>query len=118
MPANTWTPGTLYLPGGPGGFFRQPGGPFTVVEPQVQVQASSDYLSTKAFSELTGTYVAYCSHSFMYVSVQTDWDYTTNMSVALLLCPICSAILRQIEPASDALGPGMAATLLNSILFA
>jgi hypothetical protein len=116
MPANTWQLGTLYLPGGPGGFYYLSDGPFSVVLPQVQVQASSDYLSTKAFSELTGTYVGFCSHSFMSVTVYVDWNYETSQQVALLACPICSAIFRAIEPASDALG-GTAGALQNAILY-
>jgi hypothetical protein len=113
---NTWQLGTLYLPGGPGGFYYLSNGPFSVVLPQVQVQANSDLFTTEAFTQLTGQFIGFCSHSFNSVTVQTDWDYDTNQTVALLLCPICSAILRVISPASDALG-GNAGSLQNAILF-
>lgn len=105
-PHNDWVEGTLYLPGGPGGFFYQPDGPFTKVLPQVQVQANSDILTTVAFSDLTGRFIAFCSHSFMSVTVYRDFDYDTGLSVALLTCPICSAILRTLEPFDKAVyGP-------------
>lgn len=113
---NTWQLGTLYLPGGPGGFYYQPDGPFTTVLPQVQVQANSDILTTLAFTQLTGQFIAFCSHSFNSVTVYVDHNYETDMSVALLTCPICSAVLRVISPASDALY-GNTANLINSILY-
>jgi hypothetical protein len=114
---NTWSIGTFYIkPNGPNGYWTQPGGPGTTVFPQ-QVRANSDQLSIEPYSELTGTYMGSCNHSFNQCAVYTDWDYDTSMSVALICCPICSVVFRTIEPASDALGPSNAATLLNSILF-
>jgi hypothetical protein len=116
MAVNDWQLGTLYVKGGLPGYFTQPGGPNTVVYPK-QVQASSDYLSIKPFTEYTAQYLFGCEHAANEVMVFTDWDYDTNMSVALLCCPLCSFVQRTIEPASDAIGPSNAATLLNSILY-
>lgn len=116
MPSNDWTVGALYIPGGPGGFWTQPDGIGGLVYPQ-QVTGNSDQLSIKPYNELTGTYVFGCGHSVNQAQVYTDWDYETGMTVALVCCPMCSFCQRFISPASDAIGPSNAASLLNSIIF-
>ena len=102
MPVNDWKLNALYLPGGPGGFWTQPvpGGP---VYPQ-QVQANSDILTTEPFSDLSGTDIGGCGHSFNSVTVYRDHDYETGLSVALITCPLCSFVLRRIEPFEKAIG--------------
>ena len=115
MPANDFAIGALYVPGGIPGYFTQPGGIGTQVFP-AQVQASSDYLSVKPFTELTGTYLFGCEHSANEVMVFRSWDYTTNMSVAILACPICTYVQRTIEPFEAAVS-GNDGALLNSILY-
>lgn len=118
MPANTWQIGTFYIqPNGPNGYWHQPGGPGTPVIPPLQVQANSELLSIEPFTEKTGVYIFGCGHSVNRAQIYTDWDYETEMTVALIACPMCSFVQRIIEPASDALGPGIAASLINSILY-
>lgn len=116
MATNNWQIGALYIPGGLPGYFTQPGGPGTLVYPQ-QVTASSNYLSTLPFSELTGIYMFGCGHSANEVEVFRDFDYDTNMSVALLACPLCSFVQRTIEPFEAALVGSTPSDLANSILY-
>lgn len=112
MPSNDWAVGTIYSPNWNNVPWSQPGGPFTPVFPQ-QVTANSNLFTTEPFSELTGTYMGNCNHSFDQCLVFMDWDYDTNMQVALLCCPLCSTVQRTIEPYSEALQNG----LQNAILF-
>ena len=115
MPTNDFQVGALYIPGGIPGYFTQPGGIGTQVFP-AQVQASSDYFSTKPFTEYSGVYLFGCQHSANECMVFRDWDYETGMSVAILACPLCSYVQRTIEPFEDAV-MGNAGSLLNSILY-
>lgn len=116
MEVGVWQIGALYIPGGLPGYFTQPGGVGTQVFP-AQVQASSDYLSIKPFSELSGVYFFGCQHSANEVMVFRDIHPDTKESVALLCCPLCSYLQRTITPYEDAL-MGNAGALLNSILYA
>jgi len=52
MPSNDYVVGALYLPGGPGGFWTQPGGVGTPVLPR-QVTGGFELLTTEPFNELT-----------------------------------------------------------------
>lgn len=116
MATNDWKIGALYYPGGIGGFWQQPDGVGGLVYPQ-QVTGNSSILTTEPFNELTGTYVFACGHSANECMVVRDWNYETNMSVALLMCPLCSFVQRTIEPFEDAVY-GNTANLINSILYA
>ena len=117
MAENTWHVGTMYIqPSGPGGYFSQPGGPFTQVFP-AQVTGSTDYFSERPFSELTGQYMMGCQHSVNYVTVYVDVYMTDGIRVALLCCSICSYIQRVIKPAEDALTGSSNASLANLILY-
>jgi hypothetical protein len=100
-PANSWEIGALYpSPGGQGGFWKQPviGG---LVYPQ---QATgTDLFSIHPFSELSGVFSNFCGHWFNSPMVQREYDYTTSSSVALILCPLCGAVIYTLEPFESAL---------------
>lgn len=113
MPVNAWQIGALYLPGGPGGFWTQPGGPGTEVFPQQQT-GNVDQFSTEPYNELTGQFTGVCGHSFSYCTVYRDYDNIGQTSVALLACPMCSCVQRSIEPYSDAI---TGSDLSNLILY-
>jgi len=114
MPSNDYVVGALYLPGGPGGFWTQPGGVGTPVLPR-QVTGGFELLTTEPFNELTGAYIGICSHSFLYCTVYRDIDVNTGLSVAILTCPLCSCVQRTISPFEAAIGPE--SMLLNAILY-
>lgn len=102
MPANAWALGALYPPGGLNGVaWKQPGGPGTQVFPQQQT--SVDLLSITPFSELTGVMFSGCGHSIDQPLIQTEFDYETNESCALICCPMCGYVNWVVEPASAAL---------------
>lgn len=112
---NDWTVGNLYpSPGGIGGFWKQPD-PGGLVYPQ-QVRASSDYLSVKPFSELTGSFIGSCGHSFNQVYVFREYDYDNDVSVALLCCNLCGCVQRTISPFEAAL-MGNEGSLQNALLY-
>lgn len=107
MATNGWTLGTMYyaaggfgLPGGVGRGFTQPGGPFTLVYPLQVVDPSSTIapFSTNPVTEQTGVMSFACGHFADEPMIIRDFDYTTNMSVALVCCPRCSCITSTIEP--------------------
>ena len=99
---NDWSLYNLYPPnGGIGGIWKQPiaGG---LVYPQ-QVRASSDYLSIKPFTELSGTFIGSCGHSFDQVYVVREFDAICNVSVALICCNLCGCVQSAVSPFEDAL---------------
>ena len=110
---NTWIEGALYYPGGVGGIWTQPGGPGTTVFPQQQT-GNTDLFSPAPFNENTGQFTGVCGHSFSYCTVYRDYDQETDLSVALLACPLCSCIQRAIEPYDDAVS---GSDLSNLILY-
>lgn len=92
--AQDWTVGTLYIPGGLPGYFTQPAGQFGQVFP-AQVQSSSELLSIKPYSELSGQFIFGCQHSanecMVFRDIKEDGE-----AVALLCCPLCSYISRYL----------------------
>lgn len=116
MPTNDWQIGALYIPGGPGGFWTQPDGINGLVYPQ-QPTGNAELLSILPYNEKTGVYLFGCGHSVNQAQIFTDWDYDTGMTVAIIACPMCSFVQRTIEPASDAVGPSVAASLINAIIY-
>src|SRR5271166_5813269 len=102
MPQNTWEIGLQYLKTWNNIAWSQPGGIGTKVFPQ-QPTGNSDLFSVLPYNSLTGVYIVGCGHSVNQVLVLQDWDYDTNMSVALICCPSCSYIQSRIEPYSLAL---------------
>lgn len=108
--------GALYIqPSGPNGYWSQPDGVGGLVYPQ-QVTASSDQLSVKPYSELTGTYIFGCGHSQMSGTIYFDVDVDDGIRVALICCALCSFLQRIIKPWSDAVY-GPVSDLQNAILY-
>lgn len=96
-PTNNWQVGALYPPGGLNNIkWTQPGGVGTPVYPQPVTGV--DYFSTKPFNEKSGVFTAGCGHWMNMPLIQREYDYTTNSSVALILCPTCGYCQSAIEP--------------------
>jgi hypothetical protein len=114
MPANAWQVGAVYDPKYNSVAWSQPGGPGTQVFP-AQVTGGFDLLSNVPFNERTGQYTGTCQHSFNECAVFRDYDYTNNVSVALLCCPVCSCVQRTLEPYEAALTTQ--GSLINVILY-
>lgn len=101
---NRWAIGEMYYGGLVGGqvFFTQPGGPGTQVFPTQE--NGQPWLSWPAagvipFNEQAAAWwIPGCLHSIKSIKVIREWDYTTNMSVALLCCEVCSYVQRTMEP--------------------
>jgi hypothetical protein len=72
-----------------------------------QQQTGVDYFSTQPFSELSGQWSSPCGHFSNTPWIQREWDYNTNMSVALVQCPLCGLVVYTIEPFEDALNTVM-----------
>lgn len=108
MPQNGWQLGTLYKKGGayfgaPNGLgfgFQQVGGPFTPVTPAQTVDPSSNIppFSSASTSQATGQFAYGCGHIVNNPEVWRDFDYETNMSCAVITCPLCSYINSLVEP--------------------
>lgn len=99
---NSWQIGTLYPPGGLNNIaWSQPGGPGTPVYPQQEVGGA--YESTVPFNERTGMFSAGCGHSMNQALVQREYDYDNDISVALVLCPLCGYTQYSISPFEAAL---------------
>jgi hypothetical protein len=105
---NSWQIGTLYqkggayfgAPGGQGFGFTQTGGPGTQVLPAQTVDPSSNIapFSTKATSNQTGQFAFGCGHIVNNPVVWRDFDYVTNMSAAMITCPMCGYLNSVLEP--------------------
>ena len=90
--------GTLYQnPSIPMQTWTQPGGPGTTVYPQA-------YDSARGFLEAplnpTGQYVPGCGHASNILRIWEVYDSDTNQQAALICCPVCTFIVRIIEPYS------------------
>ena len=112
MPANDWQVGLQLYPRWNNIEWSQPDGIGGLVYPQ-QPTGNSDLFSTVAFNSKTGVYIFGCGHSVNQSMVFREWDYDTDMSVALIACPSCSFVQRTIEPFSEA----VLNSLQNAILF-
>lgn len=104
---NRWTPGRMYFPGGPNGFFTQPGDPFTQVFPtQANAIPWEAYpISGLILNEYNPWWSPSCQHATKVWRIIKEWDYDTNMSVALVCCNTCSMVQSYIEPFEEWLNP-------------
>ena len=109
MTANRWQIGVQYDPHRGGVNWSQPNGPNTLVYPQQQNQVYQSTVNPippgSFFSEFTGLWFAGCGHSSMAPLVFREWDYTTNQSVALICCELCSYCQSTVEPYSEIYDP-------------
>lgn len=111
MPAgtNNWALGTMYggglLNGQP--FYTQPGGPFTAVYPtQKNASPFVDYPISGLFvNEFLPWVPIACGHSIHQYEVIREFDYNTQLSCALIVCPICSFCQNVYEPYEEWLDP-------------
>jgi hypothetical protein len=105
---NDWQVGTLYQKGGaffgaPGGLgfgFTQPNGPGTPIVPGQTVNPSSNIppFSSQSTSDQTGQFAYSCGHVVNNPVVWRDFDYETNMSAAMITCPMCGFLNSVVEP--------------------
>ena len=116
--ANRWAIGELYNLGyqnGVAGFWTQPGGPGTPVYPTQQNAAPwPEYpIPGLVIQEYSPWFSPGCGHSVKTLECIREWDYDTNMSVALICCNICTYVQRTIEPFEEWLNP-----IQNAIIIA
>ena len=106
---NDWTIGTMYYGGIVDGqpFFTQPGGPGTEVFPtQANAIPWLAYpIPGLILNEYSPWWAPSCGHSIKFWKIIREQDYTTNSSVALVCCSICSFIQSTIEPFEEWLDP-------------
>ena len=109
MTANRWQIGVQYDPHRGNVNWSQPGGPNTAVLPaQENVPwnpPSNPIPPGNFFSEFSGIFFVGCQHSVMFPLIIREWDYTTNQSVALVCCPMCSFVQYTIEPYQEYTDP-------------
>lgn len=109
MATNRWQLGVMYWGGKVNGqpFFTQPGGPGTEVFPtQVKGQQWIDWpVAGMVINEWMPWVTPGCQHSVSWFSIVHEFDYDTNQSAALLLCPICGYCQRAVEPYEEILNP-------------
>jgi hypothetical protein len=96
----TLTIGSIYSPDFHGIPWSQPGGTGTQVFPQQQINVPwKNYpVAGQFFSENTGLWTAGCGHWFDYPAIFRDFDSATSMSAAVVCCPLCTFLIRLIEP--------------------
>jgi hypothetical protein len=106
---NTWTLGTMYYGGLVDGqpFFTQALGPFTEVLPtQVNAQPWLDYpIPGLVLNEYSPWWAPGCGHSIKFFKIIREYDYTTQSSVALITCNVCSYIQTVYTPFEAWLDP-------------
>lgn len=97
--------GTLYIPNFNGIAWSQPGGPGTTVFPQQNtgpfwLQPNKTYpLLGPPFAEAgQSLWINPCGHGDDVSQVFRDYDCLTGSSAAVVVCSVCSYILRLIEP--------------------
>lgn len=110
MPSqNRWQIGVMYYPQGPPPttYFTQPGGPNTPTFPtQANAVPWDAYpIPGLILNEYSPWWAPPCGHSLKEWLVIREWDYDTNMSVALVCCRICSYVVSTIEPFEEWLNP-------------
>jgi hypothetical protein len=96
VPTNDWQIGVQYEKNWNNIAWQQ-SAPFQPVYPQ-QITGNSNLLTNLPFSEASGTWVFGCGHYTDEPLIFQDYDYDTNMSAALVCCPLCSYVNRAIEP--------------------
>jgi hypothetical protein len=95
--------GTLYYGGYVNGLkvWTQPGGPGTIVFPQVPSQFPTQF---QGYPQTPMSYPAQyyppCSHPSNCLELQEIYDPATGNQVMLLLCPQCSFVIQIYNPAS------------------
>lgn len=100
MPLANLFVGSLYIQNYNGTAWSQPGGPGTTVYPQQQI--GTNYAAYpvvgQIWAENSGLWVAGCGHWFDCVRVFHDYDNMLESSAAVICCPLCSFLIRLIEP--------------------
>lgn len=99
------TVGALYIPNYNGIAWSQPGGVGTTVFPQQNTgqfwnQPGKTFpLLGPPFAEAgQALWISACGHGWDSMWIARDFDSTTNMSAAVCCCPLCSFIVRLLEP--------------------
>lgn len=100
MPLANLFVGTLYIPDYHGVAWSQPGGPGTQVLPQQQINTPfSNYpVVGQVWAENSGLWNSPCGHWFNCPLIMMAHDDMLESSAALVLCPLCSYLIRIIEP--------------------
>lgn len=106
---NTWQLGTMYTQGIVNGlpFFTQPDGPGTTVFPhQANAEPWPEYpIPGLIINEYVPWWAPGCGHSIKFFKIIRDFDYNTNISVALVCCSVCTYVQSTIEPFEEYLNP-------------
>ena len=91
--------GSLYIQNYNGIAWSQPGGIGTTVYPQ-QNTGSFGYPGNQILMQEPGQglWTAGCGHWYDCLQVFKDIDVCTNQNIALFCCPLCSYIIRAVEP--------------------
>lgn len=102
MPLANLFVGSLYQRNYNGTAWSQPGGPGTTVFPQQQINVpfAAYPVPGQVWMENSGLWNSPCGHWFNAPRIQMDHDDMLGQSAALVLCPLCSYIIRIIEPFS------------------
>jgi len=92
--------GSLYIPNWNGIAFTQPGGVGTKVIPTLGDGDSFGYPvpGQALYPSSQALWISPCGHGFDYPLVFRDYDPNTQMSAAIIVCPVCTYFLRTIEP--------------------
>lgn len=108
MPSNRWVIGEMYQPGGPNGFFTQPGGPGTQVFPTQKNAAPWPEWPAAGgmiIQEYSPWWSPQCGHSIKMWRLIQEYDYVENESVMLVCCNVCTLVQGVLRPASLAYDP-------------
>ena|SRR5882762_8908386 len=106
---NRWTVGAMYQGGLVSGlpFFTQPGGVGTQVFPSQQ--NAQPWVEYPVIGEVINEYQPWwppgCLHSVKFWKIYKEFDYVTQLSCALICCPICTYVQRVVEPYDEILDP-------------
>lgn len=100
------TVGSLYIENYGGTRWSQPGGVGSVVFPQQnsgfgyyqQPGKTFPLISSPINEQGQALWISPCGHGFDTLQVFRDFDSSTNMSAAVLTCPLCSFLIRLLEP--------------------
>lgn len=97
----TCTPvvGSLYAPNFDGIAWSQPGGIGTIVFPQ-QNTGSFGYPGNQILMQEKGQglWTSGCQHWWNCMRVARDYNYCTQQSIAVYLCPVCTYVINIVTP--------------------
>lgn len=92
-----WNPYGDGIPGMSQKLWSQPGGPGTIVYPQMKDSAAGEFEPPMT---PVGMYDFGCGHPMNCPAVFKVWDDDTQTEVALICCPACTYIQQIISPYS------------------